>query len=426
MPAAAAKTRLLFVALLVTSVGGVARAERLPMQSDVDKCAKRASDFGGDSSLQGRVRLQLLIRKTGQVYAAFVHSTKGIDNKVLLGCFANTALLWGLQPVAVDYSAPFPLTLVSGGADSGGQSSTFGVHSGASAPSVFMPSSRPEVEPADLDEKVAQATLEVKEDCTSAEQGLALAAVQKYPEAITHLRTALAANDRDLLALRGLSQALVESKGNLVEARALAEKLSSAAVDSVVGPEAMIRVCAAQKDDACVFEQWKKVKLQPDLGPRSRGISEMQPLVQSAASRLAVAAKDRAAVTPLPGSQGSAPGGAADPATGAAAAADPCATEQGDERQALCVVKRCLEEGSISYAKELSGQNGVEYVAGDWRTKLVGAGKMLVTRPIGPKSGEAARHDAIWLVKLGEQFSIAPSTSEAKQITLKYNACARK
>ena len=89
------------------------------------------------------------------------------------------------------------------------------------------------------------------------------------------------------------------------------------------------------------------------------------------------------------------------------------------------MVKRCLEEGSVSYAKELSQRNGVEYVAGDWRTKPVGAGKLLVTRPISAKAGED-KHDAIWLVKVGEQFSIAPSTSEAKQITLKYNACGHK
>ncbi len=405
------------------AVTGGARAERLPMQSDVDKCAKRAADFGGDSALQGTVRLELMVRKTGQVYAAFVHSTKGIESKVLESCFANVAVLWAYQPGPVDYFAPYPLTLVSGGSDTGGATASFGVHSGAAAPSVFMPSSQPQVEPTELDEKVAQATLEVKEDCTSAEQGQALLAVHKYPEAITQFRASLASNATDPLALRGLAQALVESRGDLTEARAVAEKLQSAAAGSVVAPEAMLRVCAAQKDDPCVFEQWKKAKAQPDLGLRSRIIADLQPLAQASADRLTAAARSRSAgLAPVAGA-GSSPTAATAPA---APAADPCATEQGDEKQALCEVKRCLEAGSVSYAKELSQQNAVEYVAGDWRMKPVGPGKLLVTRPIGPKTGDAARHDAIWLVKLGEQFSIAPSTAEAKQITLRYNACGRK
>lgn len=400
------------------SVTGGARAERLPMQSDVDKCAKRAADFGGGSTLQGTVRLELMVRKSGQVYAAFIHSTKGIESRVLESCFANAAVLWAYQSGPIDYWAPYPLTLVSGGATTG-----FGVQSGAAAPSVFMPSAQPKVEPAELDEKLAQATLEIKEDCTSAEQGQALLAVHKYPEAITQFRASLASNATDPLALRGLAQALVESRGDLTEARAVAEKLQSAAAGSVVAPEAMLRVCAAQKDDPCVFEQWKKAKAQPDLGLRSRIIAELQPLAQASADRLSAAARSRSAGLAPVAEPGAGTAAAAAPA---APAADPCATEQGDEKQALCEVKRCLEAGSVSYAKELSQQNAVEYVAGDWRMKPVGPGKLLVTRPIGPTTGDAARHDAIWLVKLGEQFSIAPSTAEAKQITLRYNACGRK
>jgi hypothetical protein len=395
------------------------------MQSDMDKCAKRAASFGADAALQGKVRLQLLVRKTGQVYAAYIHSTIGLDNKVLNSCFVNAALLWLYQPVAVDNTAPFPLSVVSSGAETGGATNAAAIQSGSVAPTIFMPSAQPVVEPADLDEKLAQGTLEIRDDCSPAEQGQALLAVHKYPEAIAQLRLALASNPVDTIALRGLSQALVESRGDLAEARSAAEKLETAAPGSVVGPEAMLRVCAAQKDDLCVLEQWKK-KGQPDLGPRSRIIADLQPLAQAAADRLAAAARARAAGQ-APATPAAAPAAAsAAPAPAAAAAADPCATEQGDEKQALCVVKRCLEEGSVVYAKELSQQNGVDYVAGEWRTKSVAPGKLLVTRPIGPKAGDAARHDAIWLVKLGDQFSIAPSTGEARQITLSHNACARK
>ena len=449
MAAAARFANPLLIAALLLS--GVARAERLPMQMDVDRCAMRATDMG-NSSLQGKVRMQLLLRKTGQVYAAYVHSTS-VDSKVLEHCFTNTALLWQYEPQAVDTSAPYPLVVVAGGSDATGMAGTVSVHQGATAPSVFMPSARPVVEPSELDEKLAQTTLDILENATAAEQGQALLAVHKYAEAIVQFRAALGRDPSDALALRGLSQALVETRGDLAEARNLAERLTSAAVGSVVGPEALLRACAAQKDDLCVFKSWKDAtgnKL--DLAPRSRIIQELQPLAQAAAERLRLAAKARnegSAVAPAAAASaeaaaaGVAPAGAApvsvagvaSAATWApadapvAASSDPCATEAGEEKQALCVVKRCLDEGSVLYAKELSAQNGVDYVAGEWRTKPVGAGKLLVTRPISPKTADpaaapsAARHDAIWLVKLGDQFSIAPSTSEARQITLTHNAC---
>ena len=435
-PARLAKS-LVFAALLCT---GAARAERLPMQSDVDRCAKRASDMG-DSSMQGKVRMQLLLRKTGQVYAAYIHS-RSVGSKVLERCFTNQALLWQYEAQAIDTAAPYPLAVMSGGSEAGGMAGTVSVHQGSAPPSVMMPSTRPVVEPAELDEKLAQQTLEILENATAAEQGQALMAVHKYAEAIAQFRGALGRDPSDALALRGLSQALVETRGDLAEARTLAERLGSAAVGSVVGPEAMLRVCAAQKDDLCVFKGWKAATgNRLDLAPRSRIIQELQPLAQAAAERLNAAAKARAeggapATAPATSAApAAAPPAAAPVGAGAAAApavsSDPCATETGDEKQALCVVKRCLDEGSVLYAKELSAQNGVDYVAGEWRTKAVGAGKLLVTRPIAPKTADPAavaptgRHDAIWLVKLGDQFSIAPSTSEARQITLTHNACGK-
>ena len=437
---------LVFAVLLCT---GAARAERLPMQSDVDRCAKRATDMG-DNSMQGKVRIQLLLRKTGQVYAAYIH-TSSVGNKVLEHCLTNQALLWQYEAQAVDTTAPYPLSVVSGGSEAGGMTGSVSVHQGAAPPSVMMPSARPVVEPTELEEARAQDTLEILENATAAEQGQALLAVHKYAEAVVQFRAALGRNPSDAIALRGLSQALVETRGDLAEARNLAERLGSAAVGSVVGPEAMLRACAAQKDDLCVFKSWKEAtgnKL--DLAPRSRIIRELQPLAQAAAERLNAAAHARAEGNPpvaapappaafasaevaaAPATSSAVPG--ATPARAVAApevSNDPCATEPGDEKQALCVVKRCLDEGSVLYAQELSAQNGVQYVAGEWRTKAVGAGKLLVTRPIAPKTADpaavapAARHDAIWLVKLGAQFSIAPSTSEARQITLTHNACGK-
>lgn len=99
--------------------------------------------------------------------------------------------------------------------------------------------------------------------------------------------------------------------------------------------------------------------------------------------------------------------------------------EKGDEAQALCVVKRCLDEGTALYARELTDQNRVPYDLGDWRVRSVGAGRLLVIRPIASKdrSKDAAVHDAIWLVKLGDELVMQPSSPEARQITLQHNRC---
>jgi hypothetical protein len=79
----------------------------------------------------------------------------------------------------------------------------------------------------------------------------------------------------------------------------------------------------------------------------------------------------------------------------------------------------------VLYARELGEQNHVEYQLGDWRAKMVSAGKLLVTRPIAPKDREkgGAQHDALWLVSVGDQLVMHPSNLEAKQISLQHNRC---
>lgn len=404
--------RPLFASLVAVVLATAARAERLPMQSDVDKCALHATELGA-RALQGTLRMQLLVRKDGKVYAAFAHSAKGADDRGLARCLANNALLWQYEGVGVDYSAPFPLSFVMGGAETSGESSTLGMHSGQTAPQAYLPERNPKVEARELDEKLAQETLDVLEDVSPAEHGQAFLAVHKYPEAIGLFRAALAKDANDALALRGLAQALAESAGDLKEARAAAERLAASVPGSVVGEEALLRVCSASGDDLCVVRAWQLATKATDLAPRSRTVSDLQPLAKRSADRLNAARQ-----------AGAKPADA--PAAAAAPPPDPCALEQGDDRQALCVVKRCFHEGSTLYAKELSVQ-GVEYTPGDWRLKPVGPGRLLVTRPIGGKAkdGSAApAHDAMWLVKLGDQFAITASTSDARQITHAHNACA--
>lgn len=404
--------RPLSALLVVLSLAAPLRAERLPMQSDVDLCALRASELGA-RALQGTLRMQLLMRKDGKVYAAFAHSAKGADDRGLARCLANNALLWEYAATGLDTSAPFPLSFVMSGMETGGATSTLGVHSAQSAPQVYLPERNPKVEARELDEKLAQESLDMLENVSAAEQGQAFLAVHKHADAIKSFKSALAKDANDAIALRGLSQALAESGGDLKEARAAADRLAATAPASEVGYEALVRVCAVSGDDLCVVAAWQRATKATDLAPRSRILSELQPLAQRASDRLRAAAK-----------------GAAKPSAAAAApeapAQDPCALEQGEDRMALCVVKRCFDEGSALYAKELSAQ-GVDYAPGDWRLKPVGPGRLLVTRPIGGKAKDgtvALAHDAMWLVKLGDKFAITPSTSDARKITLTHNACA--
>ena len=88
------------------------------------------------------------------------------------------------------------------------------------------------------------------------------------------------------------------------------------------------------------------------------------------------------------------------------------------------MIGKSLDVGSAEYVKELSRQNKIEYVPGEWRSKQVAKGRILVTRDIIPKEATGQRLSAMWLVKVGDQLVMQPSNAEARQITLTHNACA--
>jgi hypothetical protein len=392
------------------------------MQAEFERCVLRAED-AGNRTLSGRVRLELLIRRSGNVYAAFVWSEHGIDDRKFERCLTNSAPLWVFPPVAVDYQRAYSTTFIS----SGSAIST-DLHSGAGLTgngraSVMLPDINELPEPTPINVNVARETLDLAEWATQGERAYAETVLQLYPQAIQHAREALATDPSDPIALRALSQALIESHGDAVEARKLAERLVSIDPQSVQGHEALLRVCLATQDDRCAFEEWDKARTAPDLVPRSRLLQALHGPTQLAVERLKrKVAQARSAAAAEANAR---------PVDQPAAPPDPCAVEQGEEAQALCVVKRCLDQGSADYAKELSSQNGLPYAAGDWRAKKVAAGKLLVTRPIElvpPTSGEPGpqgpRHDALWLVMgSGDQLLMRPSNTEAHQITLRHNRC---
>jgi tetratricopeptide (TPR) repeat protein len=390
-------------AILVAALPA-AGVERPPLQNDFDRCALAMLNSSATGDMQGSMRMELLIRKDGRVYGVFISAEKGIHNRKLERCLANSAMLWVFPPTAIDYQRSYgPVSILPPGAEATGTQSALGRAMGQTAPSVMLPELDRPPPPEALHLEVARATLDISETATTAEYGIAQLAVRNHAEAIKAFRDALAKNSDDTIALRGLAEALADSGGDLKEAKAAAGRLLQISPDSVAGHEAMIKVCLAANDARCAAEHWKPAQKATDFGPRSRLFAEqLYPAVKQAAEGLRTASASE---------QQQAPG-------------DPCAAVQGDEQQTLCEVKRCLDAGSAEYVKELSQQNKIEYVPGEWHSKQVAQGRILVSREIVPKEKAGQRLSAMWLVKVGDQLVMQPTNAEARQITLTHNACA--
>src|SRR5438067_3510945 len=210
-------SRKVLAVLLLSS--GAALADRPPLQSDLDRCTNATQSAGRDTNLQGRIRLQMLIRPSGRPFAAFVWSEYGITDRQFERCLSSMSMIWTLAVSTLDYSWPYPISFVPGGERIAGGVG-FGSTTEQSSASAFMPrlEEPPGWEPINV--AAAQATLDIIEDATPAERGTAELAVRRYPAAIAAFRDALKSNGADKLAMRGLSQALAESGGDLKEASA--------------------------------------------------------------------------------------------------------------------------------------------------------------------------------------------------------------
>jgi tetratricopeptide (TPR) repeat protein len=262
-------------------------AVRPPLQSDMDLCALRALELG-DRTPMGRVRLHLLVRDDGSVYAAYVHNTAGIDDRSLQRCLAHRATTWVLAPAPVEYERAYELSFVPGGSELGdwlqywnGEGAT-----GQGRGIVILPDTTRSSPPLPIEQPVARDTLTIADSATAAEQGTALVSVGRAAEALPLLRSAVQNRPDDPAALLGLTRALTDTRGDLAEARKTALRLLEIAPDSVVGHEALLRVCLAANDSACSIREWKAAVHAPDAGARSRILFELQAPTQQAALRL--------------------------------------------------------------------------------------------------------------------------------------------
>src|SRR5438105_4823793 len=106
--------RKLLVVLVLSS--GAALAERPPLQSDFDRCTYAVQSNGRDASLQGRVRLELMVRPGGRPFAAVRLSETGIPGRQVERCLARFAVFGGdFGKAALDYVWPYQLSFVPGG-----------------------------------------------------------------------------------------------------------------------------------------------------------------------------------------------------------------------------------------------------------------------------------------------------------------------
>lgn len=385
--------RVLLALLLASAAARAGRGPtdvmRLPLQSDFDRCALLAADHGNEN-LQGRVRLELLLRSSGNVYAAFVHSAAGIDDKRLFACLTGFALLWKLPPVAVDYQRPYELAFVPGGTeiDMSPLQYQAGIHyAGQGRASVFMPGIDDPAPSRPPDVALAQRTLDVAEWAEESERGIAELVVGRTPQALSSLRAALERDPSDPIALRGLATALAGT-GEVGEARAAADLLAAVRPGSVVAAEAMLRVCIAAGDDPCTFRSFNAASHAGDLGPRSRLVAELQPRAEQAAARL----REQAAV---------------------ARKNDPCAALADSKALATCLVRKCLDDGLAAWAAERKMDPGA------WTISPAGEEKFVATRAMG--SGAS---DPRWVVVLGTRsVKMSPVNEAARQVSVRHSRC---
>jgi len=299
--------RLVLAALGVCFVlPGAARAARPPLQSDIDRCTLKAED-AGRGHLNGSLRLQLLARASGKVYAGFVAAESGAGDRLLERCILYTAMLWELPPAKLDYEWPYPIAFTPGVADHSldarddPQRQVYDNGSGQGRASVFAGDLDHPGIAGPIDVAAAQATLEVADDASPAERAFAELSVKRHAKAEAGFRAVLREDPKNALALRGLAQTLAETGGDLREGRTVATRLVALAPGSEQGHEAMLRVCLAAGDDLCAFESFRRANGASDLSLRWLVLrDELLEPARAAADRLQRRARGEAPPAPAP------------------------------------------------------------------------------------------------------------------------------
>ncbi|MBS2025829.1 MAG: tetratricopeptide repeat protein [Deltaproteobacteria bacterium] len=392
-------TALLLASLACACVQARPTSSRELQSTDLKSCFIAAK--AGNQNLHGTASVYQYVDVDGAVPASWVHDVDGIDSAQFTRCLGSIGVLSKFEGEKMDYLRGWVVQCE--GADC--------------LKGVVRDLTKP------MDEKIAKDSLAFADWATDTDKGWGLFYTHQYNDAIAAFRKALTLKADDLRAQRGLAQALVESGGDLKEAREVADK-ALAEQKNAGTIEALVRVCLKQGDDECVVKNFSEVGKAEGVHTRSLELAQLNELAKAALARLEQAEKSKAEAMEkarLEALQKADPAG--------------CYKETQQDAKAACYVKRCFGEGATKYAAALKAAMGQDFTVGAM-VMAAGAGEAtLVTIPIrgpepkknkkGKAEGKADQRDATWAVTLGASVDMKPykDNINAYNIAKDFNAC---
>ena len=390
--------------LLVTAALGCASvrptANRELQGTDIQACFVKAKQYG-NPTLAGSASLFMIVDEDGAIPAAWVHDFTGLDSGFMHRCLADVGVISKFDGEKIDYLRGWTVECEGAGCQKG----------------VVKDLSKP------LNGAAAKDSLTFAGWASETDKGWGYYYTQQYPEAIASFRKVLALKADDVRALRGLAQTLVDSGGDLKEAREVAGKALAAAPKNAGAIEAMTRVCLKANDDECVVKNFSEIIKSDGVQSRSLELAGLNEPAKAALARIESAEKTKAEAAEKARLE-------------ALNKADPtgCYKLSGDA-QAGCYVKRCFGAGVGKYAEQLKSLTKVDYVAGDQILAAGPDGSTLVTYTIraaeakpakGKKpAAKADNKDATWIVKVGANIDMVPykENLSAYNVAKDFNAC---
>ena len=392
--------RYLLALLVVCACAGKEKRPTAPHEMRAPEIARCLSQ---KTPGQGTFEVDQLVGEQGDVPAAWIHAQKATSPEPLLRCAARVATDAKYAVQKVDSVRTSTVSCDASGcrrSDPGDSRSP-------------------------LDEKLAQATLQVAGWATAAERGWAYLSVGDRAAAVKEFGQGLRERPGDVRALRGLAITLVESGGDLSRAREAAQKAVQLRPDTVATHEALLRVCVAQNDDRCVANEYEAARKAPDADARTAELSRFDERAKTAAERVAAQEKQEAERR-------------AAEAEAALQKIDPAGCrklEANSDAQLVCLVKRCFDAGAREYAKELHTKDGQPYAPGEWKVASRSDDTAEVTVPIRPDASAKKRrrkkadtgepHDATWRATIAETITLVPLTDDAANVARKSDACRK-
>ena len=280
---------ILLLAMSAACKHGPPRAPIWFDQLDISRCAEVGVGEGapeGGPLPEGRLTLWLSVQADGTVPAAFFHDASGFVETRKLRCISTLATEARAAPQAADGIRPLYL------------SCAIDRRVGVVLPHLHCAGVDNQLVEQPFEAQLARDTLFIAEWASAAERGFGLEYAGLHDESIPYFRRALQDDAHDLLALRGLSQALAASgastgdAGAAAEARALAEQAVQLSPSSSGAHEALLRACLAQDDRTCIAREQLLMAQGAGAALRLFSHAELDARLREAAARSQGASAD--------------------------------------------------------------------------------------------------------------------------------------